>query len=157
MMNTRIVEFIRKNYNSKRVFIFLYFYDQFILGIFENNHLYMIEHYEEKLLTEIHIFNEEKEYRGKTMNSLVEITDNQDYFEEKMWIIGNKTKIQDQATIVTQQGRKLVLPYPIVSFDQASKNPLRLVVRHQFSQESGDIIGYRLVNIESGDEKNGYA
>lgn len=132
-------------------YIMMYFFDQVILARYVNNELIIPCEYDENLIDEIHIFNPNIEIRyTREYQEFVVVEDTNDYFDEEMYLIGNRSEIiDDKYTVVTQYGRKIVLPF-ICNIKNA-KHDLRLVVRHLFSNEDSHICGYRLLNIIGGD------
>lgn len=134
-------------HNMDEAFIMMYFFDQVIIGIYsKNNGLFIPGSYDENLLDEIHIFNPKKEIRWtREYREYVLIQDTKDYFEESMYLIGNKSIVKDGYSIVTQYGRKMVLPFEY--HISSGNHNLALIVHHLFSDENSCLQGYRLVNI----------
>lgn len=151
MMKNKILEQLQK-YEMKFSWIMLYFYDQVILGKYENEQLvFSTNDYDESLCYEIHLFNKDKEIRcGKDFDfKLIEDPESSEYYlEEKFYILGNKGEINNGFTTLTQYGRKVTLPLEI-EVKNASHNA-RLVVHHLFDEEDGHLKGYRLVDITGG-------
>lgn len=148
-MINKIQELV-KSHGMEQADIMMYFHDQVVIGIYKDGNLKLGSEPHWKYMTEFHIFNNEKELRGKNFESVCEIKDTPEKLEEKMFVIGNKSVVEDGKSIVTQNGREIILPWE-VSFGSVSDNPLRLVVHHLFDEE-GCICGYRLCGIEGGNK-----
>lgn len=146
MLKDSILDQIIKHEMNK-AFIMIYFFDQVIIGIFsKKTGLFIPGNFDEKLVDEIHIFNSFLEIRWSSeYQKYILIKDTKDYFEESMYLIGNKSVIKNGCSIVTQYGRKVVLPFEYNI--SGGNHSLALVVHHLFSNKSNCIQGYRLVDI----------
>lgn len=148
MLEDNILNIIKEK-QMDYAFIMIYFFDQVIIGKYINNILFIPCQYNEELCDEIHIFNKDREIRWtREYDKYIEITDTKDFFEEEMYLIGNKSEIKDGYSIVTQYGREVILPFEI---NIKHTNELRLVVHNLFSEEDSYICGYRLVDIVGGE------
>lgn len=152
MLEDIILEQISDN-NINDAYIMMYFFDKVIIGKYENKKLIIPDTYDETLIDEIHIFNPSLELRyNKEANKFIKITDTIDFFEEKMFLIGNQSELIEKDgnkfTRVKQYGREIILPFNI-DIKDANHN-LRLVVHNLFDDEQCYICGYRLVNIIGG-------
>lgn len=150
MLADKIINEIEKH-SITQAYIMMYFFDQVILARYVNNELLIPSKYDENLIDEIHIFNPNIEIRyTREYQEFVVVEDTNDYFDEEMYIIGNRSEIiDDKYTMVTQYGRKVILPFECNI--KNAKHDLRLVVRHLFSNDDSHICGYRLLDIIGGD------
>ena len=146
MLKDSILDQVAKHEIDK-AFIMIYFFDQIIIGVFsKETGLFIPGSYDEKLVDEIHIFNSFLEIRWSSeYQEYVLIKDTKDYFEENMYLVGNKSVIKNACSIVTQYGREIVLPFEY--HIHGGSHSLALVVHHLFSDKSNCIEGYRLVDI----------
>lgn len=152
MLREKIIEAINR-YQIEEAYVMIYFIDQVVVGIFNNKTLFIPQSFNEDLWSEIHVFNVDMELRCiKETDNFIQILSNKDYFEEEMFIIGNRSEIKDGYTILTQYGREVILPFEVDI--KNAKHDLRLVVHHLFSAEGNYIDGYRLVDIRGG-KQNG--
>ena len=148
MLREKILNVLKLHHIDK-AYIMIYFFDQVVIGKYNNSILFIPSEYNENLFDEIHIFNHKKELRWNRENESVSvIEDTQDYLVESMYIIGNKSVIKDGYSIVSQYGREIILPFEV---DIHTNNNLQLVVHHLFSNDVNSICGYRLVDIKGGD------
>ena len=147
-MKNKIIESLKKH-NMSFAWVMLYFYDQVVMGKYENNKLILTsDSYTEELCYEVHLFNRDKELRGSRDFDLEEFTtpfDGEFHMEEKFFILGNKISEED-FIVLTQYGRKIKLP--ILINEKMDFKKLRLVVHHLFNENTGYVDGYRLVDIE---------
>lgn len=142
------IEKVINDYNIQYADIMIYFYDQVVIGRYDNNVLFIPLQYDEELFQEIHIFNQDMELRWSSLSDeIIKIVDTEEKLEESMYIIGNKSVVKDGYSIVTQYGRKVVLPFKIQIKD--ANHGLRLDVHHLFDDDAS-ICGYRLVQIKGG-------
>ena len=149
MLRKKILDVLNLHHMDK-AYIMIYFFDQVVIGKYNHSVLFIPSEYNEDLFDEIHIFNHEKELRWNRDNETVSvIEDTNDYLDESMYIIGNKSVIKDGYSIITQYGREVILPFE-VDINQTNNN-LRLVVHHLFSNDDNSICGYRLADIKGGD------
>ena len=150
MLADKIINEIEKH-SITQAYIMMEFFDQVILARYVNNELLIPSKYDENLIDEIHIFNPNIEIRyTREYQEFVVVEDTNDYFDEEMYIIGNRSEIiDDKYTMVTQYGRKVILPFECNI--KNAKHDLRLVVRHLFSNDDSHICGYRLLDIIGGD------
>ncbi len=154
-----MINIIKNQINNNKMneaFIMVYFYDQVLIGRYENQDIIIKDDFDESIVNEIHIFNEDKEIRWKRVcnnkldwgvedNNFILIKDTEDYFEESMFLIGNKSRREGQFTTISQYGRKMILPF---EYDiQGGNHTLALIAHHLFNND-GSIGGYRLVNIK---------
>ena len=138
-----------KHYSISKAYIMIYFYNQVVLGKIENDDVFILVDYEDDLWSEIHIFNQDMELRcTKEHEDFIQIVSGNDYFEEDMFIIGNTSVVNDGYSIISQNGRKVVVPFEVKINN--GKHDLSLVVHHLFSKEGNYIDGYRLVDIKGG-------
>ncbi len=148
MLKDKLSNAITDN-NMGQGWIFLYFYDQVIIGRFSNDSLFFsTDNFDEKLCFEIHIFNKDKELRSTNGDDFCLILDSGEdlFLEEKLFFLGNKVTMNEDNTISTlsQYGRSISIP------GKFEPNKTRLVIHHLFDKENGNLIGYRLVDIEGG-------
>lgn len=151
MMKDKLLNVIESN-DMSFAWVMLYFYDQVVMGKYENNQLVLMnEDYDETLCYQVHIFNKDKELRSSNDFDFIEIKSPKDsafYMEEKFYVLGNKTLVEEGCTTFTQYGRKIKLP--VVVQTQGVNHNTRLVVHHLFDEKTGYLKGYRLVDIEGG-------
>lgn len=145
MVKDTLLKAIHNN-GINEAFIMMYFYDKVVMGRYHEQQLFFGEEFEDENLMEYHIFNSELEIRGNKEKSAI-IKDTKQTIEEKMFIVGNQSRLEEGKSCVTQNGRRVVFPFE-VEFQSAKENPLRLIVRHLFDDKTGSICGYRLVGIE---------
>lgn len=149
MLEEKIINEI-KTHEMNKAFIMMYFFDKVIIGKYQNNELIIPDSYNENLVDEIHIFNEDLEIRySREYDEFIEIRDTRDYFEEKMYLFGNKSESVDDGTLIKQYGREIILPFQVNILN--AQHNLRLVVRNLFDDNNTQICGYRLVGIIGGD------
>lgn len=149
MLEEKIINEI-KTHEMNKAFIMMYFFDKVIIGKYQNNELIIPDSYNENLVDEIHIFNEDLEIRySREYDEFIEIRDTRDYFEEKMYLFGNKSESVDGGTLIKQYGREIILPFQVNILN--AQHNLRLVVRNLFDDNNTQICGYRLVGIIGGD------
>lgn len=139
--------FIKKNLQN--AYIMLYFYDQVVMGQYKDGTLDITKEVDDENLTEIHIFNQDIELRGATLENLYEVRDTKDYMVERMYLIGNQSKIKGKHSVIKQNGREIIMPF-VIQFNKVTDNKMKLIVHHLFD-DNGDICGYRLAGIEKGD------
>ena len=150
-MNNKITN-VLKQYEISFAWVMLYFYDQVVMGKYQNDELVLVsDDYDETLFLEAHLFNKDKELRCSSDFNFVEIISPKDekfYMEEKFHILGNKIHVDGDTTIFTQYGRRIKLP--LIVKNKGVNHGVRLVVHHLFDEETGYVNGYRLVDIEGG-------
>jgi len=142
-------------HHMEDAFVMIYFYDQVLIGKYDNYCMTMKEDYDETLINEIHIFDKEKEIRWKRTTGdinwqneydhFIIIRDTEDFVEESMFLIGNKSIKDGLFTVVTQYGRKMILPFEC--YIENGHHRWALIVHHLFFSD-GSIGGYRLVDIK---------
>lgn len=151
MMKNKLINVLKQK-GMSFAWVMLYFYDQLVIGKYENDVLVLMNDvYDESLCFQIHLFNKEKELRSNGDFNFVELkspVNKKFYLEEKFHVLGNKTYVEDGTTTFTQYGRKVKIP--LVVKKQGVNHDVRLVVHHIFDEETGYVKGYRLVDIEGG-------
>lgn len=148
MMRDKIIGVINQ-YEMKEADIMIYFYDQVVIGKYDNHVLFIPGEFDEDLFQEIHIFNDDLEIRWSSkFDTPVKIVSKKPYFKEEMCILGNKSEVKDGYSIVTQYGRKVILPFEVDI--KNANHDLKIKVHHLFDEETSAISGYRLVKIKGG-------
>lgn len=114
--------------NLEKAYVLAYFYNKVCIGIFENKDIIFNENVDYKLLTQIRVFNHEKEIRivlnedtKRFETIIIEDLDNENKLDEYMMVAGNKIEEQNNRfTTVTQLGRKIDLPFKVTE-EEAKK------------------------------------
>lgn len=130
--------------NLEKAYVLAYFYNKVCIGIFENKDIIFNENVDYKLLTQIRVFNHEKEIRivlnedtKRFETIIIEDLDNENKLDEYMMVAGNKIEEQNNRfTTVTQLGRKIDLPFKVT--EEEAKKGIRLVVRNYFEEDSNN-------------------
>ncbi|MDO4467660.1 MAG: CRISPR-associated protein Csx19 [Bacillota bacterium] len=132
--------------------IMIYFTDKVVVGKYKKNELiFPTNELEKEKCVEVHIFNKEKELRADQSFEFQEIKTFKDYFfSEDFFILGKDNQEEKEInghtfTTFKQNGREITLPV------KKDNNGYRLEVHHLFDQETGNMSGYRLVDIKEGD------
>lgn len=151
MMKNKLIT-ILKQYEMSFAWVMLYFYDQVVMGKYQNEELILMsDNYDEALCFQVHMFNQEKELRSGNDFNYIEIKSPKNekyYMVEEFHVLGNKTTVEGDSTTFTQYGRSIKLP--LIVEKQGVNHGVKLVVHHLFDEETGYVKGYRLVDIKGG-------
>lgn len=139
----KIISKINEN-NMEKAYVIAYFYNKVCVGFFEDNDIYFNDTVNYDFLTQIRIFNKEKEiiyvFNEDTESfdfSIVEDENNEDVLDEYMMISGNKIKSKNNSfTTITQIGKCVDLPFEVN--EEEVKNGIRLVVRNYFKEDENN-------------------
>ena len=151
-MLEKLISVIKQN-DMQSAWIMIYFIDQVLMGRYKDGCIIFADtEYDEKNILEIHIFNKEKELRTGGNLEFVSIVDPEDdtyYFAEKFFILDEvkNEEIIDNQTITTFGRNGRIVKIPMISNGEKP----RLVVHHLFDEKTGNLKGYRLVDIEGGE------
>lgn len=139
MEEQRILEKI----DMEKAYVLAYFYNKVCLGILEKGEIVFNQKVDYRLLTQIRIFNLEKEIKFVRNDDTKEfevttIEDNGDIsnrIDEAMMLLGNKIVSQNEKfTTVTQLGGILDLPFQAT--EEEVKRGIRIVVRNYLEEDN---------------------